>query len=406
MIRKMKCFVCFAALLCMIATSVPVGAVKPSTNRNWLKNSPKENIFSIDGTDKEFVLLETTDSDTSTFFVFAKDFYGNMPFDTGGSPVFDPTNTKNVGFWLNNGLLSSGFVGENRKTFKLPEGIIEHIDTNHEWEIEAGENTPAHSVVCGVCLPSQEEVLKHKDKIGVEDGIDDADVYTAHGWMLRDVYIGPLSFRYNAPEAGFNGFGDIFSWDTAGKGIAIRPVFYLDRDFFKEVKLDVNNIGANVISMFKKMYSMDDLQNIYTDEELWDIFGYKSGIMITVPGFTDENGEKVEDLDKQDYINIIVDLKSTMVNACNVMLLSVLYGSDNCPISFSRKRFGMNSGENKTVDIGMTLKETYKENGAYIKVYALRCGNPLDALSNAVRIPLDAEKTADSAEDNTYVALP
>ena len=53
-----------------------------------------------------------------------------------------------------------------------------------------------------------------------------------------------------------------------------------------------------------------------------------------------------------------------------------------------------------------TLKETYKENGAYIKVYALRCGNRLDALSNAVRIPLDAEKTADSAEDNTYVVLP
>ena len=406
MIRKMKCFVCFAALLCMIGTSVPVGAVKPSTNRNWLKNSPKENIFSIDGTSQEFVLLETTDSDTSTFFVFAKDFYGNMPFDTGGSPVFDPTNTKNVGFWLNNGLLSSGFVGENRKTFKLPEGIIEHIDTNHEWKIEAGENTPAHSVVCGVCLPSQEEVLKHKDKIGVEDGLDDADVYTAHGWMLRDVYIGPLSFRYNAPDEGFNGFGDIFSWDTAGKGIAIRPVFYLDKEFFKEVKLDLNNLGDNVISMFKKMYSMDDLQNIYTDEELWDVFGYKSGIMITVPGFTDENGEKVEDLAEQDYINVIVDLKSTMVNACDVMMLSVLYGSDNCPISFVRKRFGMNSGENKTVNIGMTLEETYKEKGAYIKVYVLRSGKCLNAISNAVRIPLAAEKAAESAEDNTYVALP
>lgn len=128
--------------------------------------------------------------------------------------------------------------------------------------------------------------------------------------------------------------------------------------------------------------------------------------MITVPGFTDENGEKVEDLDKQDYINIIVDLKSTMVNACDVMLLSVLYGSDNCPISFSRKRFGMNSGENKTVDIGMTLKETYKENGAYIKTYVLECGSRLNVLSNAVRIPLTVEKADESAEDNTYVARP
>ena len=74
MIRKMKCFVCFAALFCMIGTSIPVGAVKPSTNRHWLSNSPKENIFSIDGTSQEFVLLETTDSDTSTFFVLPKIF--------------------------------------------------------------------------------------------------------------------------------------------------------------------------------------------------------------------------------------------------------------------------------------------------------------------------------------------
>ena len=183
-------------------------------------------------------------------------------------------------------------------------------------------------------------------------------------------------------------------------------MFYLDKEFFKEVKLDLNNLGDNVISMFKKMYSMDDLQNIYTDEELWDVFGYKSGIMITVPGFTDENGAKVEDLAEQDYINVIVDLKSTMVNACDVMMLSVLYGSDNCPISFARKRFGMNSGENKTVNIGMTLEETYKEKGAYIKVYVLRSGKCLNAISNAVRIPLAAEKTAESAEDNTYVALP
>lgn len=401
---KLKCLVCFMVLACMIGLSIPAGAVKPSTNRQWLNNSPKENIFSIDGTSQEFVLLETTDSSESTFFIFAKDFYGNMPFDTGGSPVFDPTNTKNVGFWLNNGLLSGGFSGENRKIFKLPDGIIEHIDTNHEWKIEAGENTPAHSVICGVCLPSQEELLKHKDKIGVRDTIADADVYTAHGWMLRDVYIGPLSFRYNAPAEGFNGFGDIFSWDTAGKGIAIRPVFYLDRDFFKEIKLDLNNIGANVISMFKRMYSMDELQGIYTNEELWDTFGYKSSIMLDVTGFTDENGERVENLAEQDYINIVTDIKSTMVDACDVMVMSILYGSDNCPISFARKQFRMNSGENKTVNIGMVLKDTYKEKGAYIKTYVLECGSRLNALSNAVRTPLTAEKADESAEDNTYAA--
>lgn len=404
MIRKIKYFMCFSVLLCMICASISVGAVKPSTNRQWLKNSPKENIFSIDGTSQEFVLLETTDSDTSTFFVFAKDFYGNMPFDAGGSPVFDPTNTKNVGFWLNNGLLSGGFAGQNGKIFKLPDSIIEYIDKNHEWKIEAGENTPAHSVICGVCLPSQEELLKHKDKIGVKDTIVEADVYTAHGWMLRDVYIGPLSFRYNAPAEGFNGFGDIFSWDTAGKGIAVRPVFYLNKNFFKEVKLDLNNIGTNVISMFKKMYSMDELSEIYTDEELWDIFGYKSGFMIDITGFTGEDGEQVQNLVEQNYINIIVDIKSTMVDDCDAMMLSVLYGSDNCPISFARKRLRINGGENKTIDIGMALKDEYKEKGAYIKTYVLGCGNRMNVLSNAVRIPLAAEKIDVSAEDNAYVA--
>lgn len=403
---KMKCIMCFAVSLCIISASITVGAVKPSTNRYWLSNSPKENIFSIDGTSQEFVLLETTDSGTSTFFIFAKDFYGNMPFDTGGSPVFDPNNTKNVGFWLNNGLLTGGFSGENGKIFKLPDSIIDHIDKNHEWEVEAGENTPAHSVICGVCLPSQAELLTHKDKIGVRDTVAEADVYTAHGWMLRDVYQGPLSFRYGAPAEGWNGFGDIFSWDTAGKGIAIRPVFYLDRDFFKEVKLDLNNVGSNVIAMFKKMYSMGELQNIYTDEELRDVFGYKSGITLAVTGFTDENGEKTENLAEQDYINVAAGITSTMVNDCDAMVMSILYGSDNCPISFARKRFQINSGEEKTVDVGMVLKDTYKEKGAYIKTYVLECGSRLNVLSNAVRIPLTVENADESAEDNTYVALP
>lgn len=270
----------------------------------------------------------------------------------------------------------------------FPDSIIEYIDKNHEWKIEAGENTPVHSVICGVCLPSQEELLKHKDKIGVRDTIAEADVYTAHGWMLRDVYIGPLSFRYNAPAEGFNGFGDIFSWDTAGKGIAIRPVFYLNKNFFKEVKLDLNNIGTNVISMFKKMYSMDELREIYTNEKLWDTFGYKSGITVDVSGFTNANGESVENLEEQNYINIITNVKSTMIDDCDIMVMSILYGSDNCPISFGIKNFRIKSGEDMMLIVGMELKDSYKEKGAYIKTYVLECGSKLNVVSNAVRVSL------------------
>lgn len=389
MISKMKCFVCFAALLCMIGATVPAGAVTPSSNRNWLDNSPKENIFRVDGDVQEFVLLETTDSNSSKFFIFAKDFYGNKAFDNRGSIVFDVNNPNNVGFWLNNDFLKFGFGDKNGKNFKLPDGIIEHIDKEHEWKIEAGLNVGAHSDRYGVSLLSQEELLKHKDKIGVKDTIADAGTFTVSGWMLRDVYQSALSFRYGGP---YEGFGNIWVWGVQELGMAVRPVFYLDRDFFKEVKLDLNNIGANVISMFRKMYSMDELREIYTDEELWDTFGYKSGIMLDVTGFTNESGEQVQNLAEQEYINVIADMKSTMVDDCDAMVMSILYGSDNCPISFARKRLRINSGENKTIDIGMALKDTYKEKGAYIKTYVLECGSRLNALSNSVRIPLVAEQ--------------
>ncbi|MGN0179386.1 MAG: hypothetical protein ACI4DY_08110 [Monoglobaceae bacterium] len=386
--RKNRFIMCFAAMVCIICLSVTAGAVEPSSNRNWLDNSPRENIFKVDGSSQEFVLLETTDSNTSKFFIFAKDFYGNMAFDTGGSTVFDVRNPNNVGFWLNNGFLQFGFGGKNGKIFKLPDSIIEHIDRNHEWKIEAGLYVGARSDRYGVSLLSQEELLKHKDKIGVRDTINDADTFTVSGWMLRDVYLSALSYRYGGP---FEGRGDIWSWGVKDLGMAVRPVFYLDKDFFKEVKLDVNDIGVNVISMFKKMYSMDELRNIYTDEELWDIFGYKAGIMLDVTGFTDENGERIENLTERDYVYVMTDIKSAMVDSCDVMVMSILYGSDNCPITFARKRLRLNSGEEKTADIGMALKDKYKEKGAYIKTYVLECGSRLNVLSNAVRIPLAPE---------------
>ena len=40
------------------------------------------------------------------------------------------------------------------------------------------------------------------------------------------------------------------------------------------------------------------------------------------------------------------------------------------------------------LSVGMELKDSYKEKGAYIKTYVLECGSKLNVISNAVRVSL------------------
>lgn len=222
-----------------------------------LKEEKPENIFTVNG--QKFILLNDYNDGKSSFFVMTNDCYGKYPFDEDSTQKFDVNDENNIGYFLNN-----EFLTEGNEEKKLPETVINHIDKEHVWNTEAGfpnGNCPdSYSFTAGVSLISKTEYLKYSKKIGW---------YVGAEWWLRTV-------------RALNGAGDsvfVMSHDSsdmgnlwprsASVGCAVRPVFYLDNDFFKDVK--ISNAGSNVTDMIRKRYSVKELINGeagYTIDEL------------------------------------------------------------------------------------------------------------------------------------------
>lgn len=52
----------------------------------------------------------------------------------------------------------------------------------------------------------------------------------------------------------------------------LRPCFYLERDYFKNTRINLNTAGKYVKIMLRDEFSKSELKNIYSDDELKLIF--------------------------------------------------------------------------------------------------------------------------------------
>ena len=228
----------------------PVDRVYEGGVESYNLNTPEDNIFRIEGSDKEFILLDSEDG----FYVLAKDQYGKRAFDPDATQKFDPQDENNIAYWLNHDFLENG----NGVGNKLPDEIIRYIDTEREWFTEGGfpsGNCPEdYTVTCGVTLMSQTEWIKYIDKFGVSDDIG------VYGWWLRT-------------PRGKNGgtnmvicsmttaerIGQTFGQDSSNSSqYYVRPAFVLKDEFFKEVRLD--KIGNNVGAALAEHFEVSDFQ--------------------------------------------------------------------------------------------------------------------------------------------------
>ena len=48
----------------------------------------------------------------------------------------------------------------------------------------------------------------------------------------------------------------------------IKPVFYVNKDFFKTERISLNTAGGNVIKRIREIYTRDELSKIYSEDEL------------------------------------------------------------------------------------------------------------------------------------------
>jgi len=217
-----------------------------------LLDTPPENVFRLAGDDQEFILLDTSNDENSTFFVMSKQDYGNTNF--GQSQKFDINDKKSIAYFLNN-----DFKG---RTYQfMTKAVLDYIDYNHVWYTEPGNKDGAgdsgYTTTCGLAVMSLTEWHQYKDKFGIRDNISSSKT---DGWWLRTARVGGDVQSVFMTAINPNLLGNQQEWKVTG-GLAIRPVFWLKRDFFKDNRLDLENTGENVIKALKEVYQPAEIQN-------------------------------------------------------------------------------------------------------------------------------------------------
>lgn len=225
------------------------------------KTTNISNMFSIENQDERYILLDSTDEG---FYVLTQMYYGTKAFDPDDTSRFDIEDTNNLAYYLNNDFLVNGNGGK-----RLSNEIQAHL-VEREWDIEAGypglEGAEAYTVKAKVASLSRAEWEKYSNFVGYADDTSNS------WWYLRS----PMNNTIG------NGAGVIAVVTTSGsmtafkntRGNSIRPSFYLDKDFFKKVRINTSlrYLGDNVKIALRNNYTKEDLAGIYSEEELKTIF--------------------------------------------------------------------------------------------------------------------------------------
>ncbi len=326
--------------------------------------SNQDYTFRIKGSNQEFVLLDSGGTMESRFFIMAKGYYGKYQFHTGGGYKFDPENPQSIAYFLNNDFLKFGnYSTFTRKYYKLPQAVIDHIDTEHIWECEAGvpgsDADTAYKVKCGVAALSQSELVKYVDKIGWDDGyVSIENDSTVVPWALRTVHnhgeIMVVRPALNMTKA--TGYG------KPTNGIGIRPVFWVDSEFFGDVELDLDTMGKGVAELFKKHYTVDELCDMYSLQECYDYLGYKSPLNIK----KSENG--------------VISIKNNRKENIYALMLTVFYDEGHFPLRQEYTPVFLKGGEELSIEKSIEL-----DGAVYAKTKIVEKTMPYSVISNSLR---------------------
>ncbi len=236
--------------------------------------TPDENVFQIEGEDTGYALLDVTEDSESKYFVIPLEYYGNRVYDPDKTLKYDDTDENNIAYFMKHEFLETGNNGK-----KLSQTILDYVDYNHVWPTEAAgaqSNCPeGYDVVGGVVIPSQTEWYAYLDKFGIRDNPTDEQ-----GFWFRtgrkdtaDVILGCP----NDPDK----IGQSYFYDPSTT-LGIRPVFYLNDRFFREVKLDVAGTGKNVRKHLSSTLTHDELLAAGYSESEIIMLSYGEDIQITL----------------------------------------------------------------------------------------------------------------------------
>jgi len=252
-------------------------SVLPSTTN---AKAPVSNVFQLKGSSDKFILLDSTEEG---YFVLAQKCCATRPYSADGNPVaFDPENTNSIAYWLNHDYLTDTSYAK-----RLPQAIIDNLVKRVYTTEGGGSHVPfrtEYKVTCKIVLLSQTEWSKYNAKFGY------ADDTSVSYWILRTVREmngSPLVAGVSGANAGLTFDG---KWTSS---VGMRPAFYLSKDFFEKVSLDMDNTGDTIKSILRKEHDVTELQQVYTANEITsltqtDIAPVAESVTITGRGIVGE----------------------------------------------------------------------------------------------------------------------
>ena len=291
-------------------------------------NTPDTNVFTVSG--KRFILLDNIDGE---FFVLADNCYGTTPFDTDNTQKYDPTDPNNIGYYVENTLL--GVTNS-----ALPVKIREHA-VEKRWRTAAAAgngNAPEdYAFNSKATLLGLDEYEKYADKIGAYCEGKRWILRTADGTFSSDDASKIRMMTITGETANSSGGVQIDAW-SANSSYGVRPVLYLDRNFFLDAKIPAAELGENVRTVMKEIYTKDELSTVYTSSELMSYFGISDYDITSAEIASGTDTEK----------NINVRITSASGENGKVTVIAAVYDS-----------------EFKTLK-GVTVSETEISAGSYI----------------------------------------
>ena len=269
-----------------VAFAAPV-ALTTARVKGWCEKSPSENIFKLADYPDEFILLESNDEG---YFVLTKSLYGTIYFNENTTGKFDADDPNSTAYWLNGEFLENGNGGK-----KLPQPITDNL-VEREWLTEAGAAGSSfpedYYSKAKIAYLSNAEWLKYTMKVGFGDDTS-ASYYFLRSTSGEPTETSAKILIINTKISQGRYIAKTAAYSKLTRQYGVRPCFYLPKDFFERVKVDMYTAGDNVRAEIIKNSDKDGLEKLYSKKELNKLYAkmppritYIQFDGIPTPGYT------------------------------------------------------------------------------------------------------------------------
>ncbi len=354
---------------------------------NMRLESDSDYMFSVtqDGVTHNFLLLDAVPtSDTGRFLVYADQTYGLS--------------------YTYSELSTSGFPS------MLPDAITRHIDYNvyHEGSINAyGQYVQDLYGIGAIGVP---ELRKYKDIIGAKVyNIDDKD----------KKYNVTFGTRTNSQRTDSGGYlvsikghedGTVSVYDreyqcdnhlndrksdvckncvlcdsyshTQSYGVEIRPLLYLDKDFFKDENIDLDNLGIKAAEIIGANADKESMLERYNRKTLETVFRFSPDFVITSLECKDASDNVLTELPSGDF-KIVAKITAKCKEE-NARLIAAVYDEEGILEAVSSTVFKCNYNGETTTEIPFSGLDTEKE--LNVKISVLGTDDNLLSVTDAVEL--------------------